>query len=52
MLAKGGLKRAGDAWMRLAVAEDGLKNTQAAIAALQKAVGFDETRKQVSGCGI
>lgn len=45
-IAKGGLKRQGDAWMRLAVAEHGLKNTPAAIAALQKAVGFDETRKQ------
>jgi tetratricopeptide (TPR) repeat protein len=45
-IAKGGLKRGGDAWMRLAVAEHGLKNTQAAITALQKAVGFDETRKQ------
>ena len=45
-LEKGGLKRNGDAWMRLAVAEHGLKNTQGAIAALQKAVGFDETRKQ------
>ncbi len=45
-IAKGGLKRSGEAWMRLAVAEHGLKNTPAAIAALQKAVGFDETRKQ------
>jgi len=45
-IAKGGLKRGGDAWMRLAVAEHGLKNTPGAIAALQKAVGFDETRKQ------
>jgi tetratricopeptide (TPR) repeat protein len=45
-LEKGGLKRPGDAWMRLAVAQYGLKNTPAAIASLQKAVGFDETRKQ------
>jgi tetratricopeptide (TPR) repeat protein len=45
-IAKGGLKRSGDAWMRLAVAEHGMKNTQGAVAALQKAVGFDETRKQ------
>jgi tetratricopeptide (TPR) repeat protein len=45
-IAKGGLKRNGDAWMRLAVAQHGLKNTPGAIAALQKAVGFDETRKQ------
>ena len=45
-IAKGGLKRMGEAWMRLAVAEHGMKNTPAAIAALQKSVGFDETRKQ------
>lgn len=45
-LQKGGLKRQGDAWMRLAVAQYGLKNTPAAVTALQKAVGFDETRKQ------
>jgi len=43
---KGGMKRAGEAWMRLAVAQYGLKNTSAAITALQKAVGYDETRKQ------
>ena len=45
-MQKGGLKRSGEAWMRLAVAEHGMKNTPAAVAALQKAVGFDETRKQ------
>jgi tetratricopeptide (TPR) repeat protein len=45
-IGKGGLKRTGEAWMRLAVAEHGLKNTQGAIAALQKAIGFDETRRQ------
>ena len=45
-VAKGGVKRMGDVWMRLAVAQYGLKNTPGAIAALQKAVGFDETRKQ------
>jgi tetratricopeptide (TPR) repeat protein len=43
---KGGLKHAGEAWMRLAVAEYGLKNNPGAIAALQKALTFDETRKQ------
>jgi tetratricopeptide (TPR) repeat protein len=43
---KGSLKHPGQAWMRLAVAEHGLKNTAGAIAALQKAVTFDETRKQ------
>ena len=45
-LQKGGLKRAGEAWMRLAVAEYSLKNNDGAIAALQKALTFDETRKQ------
>jgi tetratricopeptide (TPR) repeat protein len=45
-LQKGNLKRAGEVWMRLAVAQYGLKNTTGAVAALQKAVGFDETRKQ------
>jgi tetratricopeptide (TPR) repeat protein len=45
-LEKGGLKRAGEAWMRLAVAQHGLKNTSGAVASLQKAVGYDETRKQ------
>jgi tetratricopeptide (TPR) repeat protein len=47
-LQKGGLKRAGEAWMRLAVAEYGLKNNPGAITALQKAATFDETRKQAS----
>jgi len=46
-IEKGGLnKRTGEAWMRLAIAQYGLKNTNAAIASLQKAVGYDETRKQ------
>ena len=45
-IEKGGLKRTGEAWMRLAVAQYGMKNTQAAVASLQKAVGYDETRKQ------
>jgi tetratricopeptide (TPR) repeat protein len=45
-LAKGGLKRPGEAWMRLAVAHYGQKDNPAAIAALRKAVTFDETRKQ------
>jgi Tfp pilus assembly protein PilF len=45
-LQKGGLKRTGEAWMRLAVANYSLKNTTAAIGALQKAVTFDETRTQ------
>jgi tetratricopeptide (TPR) repeat protein len=45
-IEKGNLKRPGDVWMRLAVAQYNLKNGQGAIAALQKAVTFDETRKQ------
>ena len=45
-LQKGGLKRTGEAWMRLAVANYSLKSTAAAIAALQKAAAFDETRAQ------
>jgi tetratricopeptide (TPR) repeat protein len=47
-LQKGGIKRAGEAWMRIAVAEHNLKNTPAAIAALQKAITFEDTRKQAS----
>lgn len=45
-IEKGGLKRTGDAWMRLAVAHYGQNNNPGAIAALRKAVTFDETRKQ------
>jgi len=45
-LEKGNLSKPGEVWMRLAVAHYGLKNNQGAIAALQKAVTFDETRKQ------
>jgi hypothetical protein len=47
-LQKGGIKRPGEAWMRIAVAEHNLKNTPAAIAALQKAISFEDTRKQAS----
>jgi len=43
---KGGMKRAGEAWMRLAVAHYGLKDLPSTQTALQKAVTFDETRKQ------
>ncbi len=45
-LEKGGLKRPGEVWMRLAVAHYGLKDKTAAIEALQKAITFDESRKQ------
>lgn len=45
-IQKGGLKRTGEAWMRLAVAHYGLKDVTATQAALQKAITYDETRKQ------
>jgi tetratricopeptide (TPR) repeat protein len=45
-LDKGGVKRPGEVWMRLAVAQYGLKDTPGAIASLQKAIGYDETRTQ------
>jgi tetratricopeptide (TPR) repeat protein len=47
-LQKGGLKRTGEAWMRLAVAHYSLKDNRAAIAALQKAINYDESRKQAA----
>jgi hypothetical protein len=47
-LEKGGLKRTGEVWMRLAVAEYGLNDNPAAVAALQKAATFEESRKQAS----
>lgn len=45
-LEKGGLKKAGEVYMRLAVAYYGQKNNPAAVQALQKAQSYDETRKQ------
>lgn len=45
-LSKGGLKRTGEVWMRLAVAHYGMKDNPSAIAALQKAITYDESRKQ------
>jgi tetratricopeptide (TPR) repeat protein len=45
-LQKGGMKRTGEVWMRLAVAHYGLKDNPGAIAALQKALTFEESRKQ------
>ncbi|MET0290825.1 MAG: tetratricopeptide repeat protein [Steroidobacteraceae bacterium] len=45
-IEKGGLKKTGEAWMRLAVAYYGQKNNPSAITALQKAATFDETRRQ------
>jgi tetratricopeptide (TPR) repeat protein len=45
-LQKGGIKRTGEAWMRLAVAEYNLKNEPATYDALRKALNYDEIRKQ------
>jgi tetratricopeptide (TPR) repeat protein len=45
-LDKGGLKRPGEAWMRIAVADYNLKDMKGAFAALNKATAFDESRKQ------
>jgi tetratricopeptide (TPR) repeat protein len=45
-LEKGGIKKTGEVYMRLAVAYYGQKNNPAAIQALQKAQSYDETRKQ------
>ena len=47
-LQKGGLKRTGDVWMRLAVANYGMKDNNGAMEALQKASTFDESRTQAS----
>jgi tetratricopeptide (TPR) repeat protein len=47
-LQKGGMKRQGDAWLRLAVAHYGLKDNPGAITALQKAITFPESSKQAS----
>ena len=47
-LQKGGIKRSGEAWMRIAVAEHNLKNTPAALAALHKSMTYEDTRKQAS----
>jgi tetratricopeptide (TPR) repeat protein len=45
-IQKGGLKRTGEAWMRLAVAHYNLSNVPGTQAALQQAMKFDESRKQ------
>lgn len=45
-IEKGGLKRAGEAYIRLAVAEHNLQNNGGAQAALTQAMNFDDTRKQ------
>ena len=43
---KGGLKRPGEAWMRLAVANYNLNSVPDTQAALQQAMKYDESRKQ------
>ena len=45
-IQKGGLKRTGEAWMRLAVAQYNLNSVSGTQAALQQAMKFDESRKQ------
>jgi tetratricopeptide (TPR) repeat protein len=45
-IEKGGLKRTGEAWMRLAVAHYNLDNMPGTQSALQQALKFDESRKQ------
>jgi len=45
-LEKGGIKKMGEVYMRLAVAYYGQKNNAAAMQALQKAQTYDETRRQ------
>ena len=45
-IQKGGLKRTGEAWMRLAVAQYNLSNVPGTQAALQQAMKFDESKKQ------
>ncbi len=45
-IQKGGLKRTGEAWMRLAVANYNLNNVPDTQTALQQAMKFDESRKQ------
>jgi len=44
-LQRGGLKREGDAWILLGMAENELGNTAAAEAAYKKALGFESSRK-------
>lgn len=44
-LRRGGLKREGEAWILLGMAENELGNTAAAEAAYRKALGFESSRK-------
>lgn len=47
-LQKGSLANTGDAWMRLAVATYNLNDNKAAMVALQKAMNYDNTRRQAN----
>lgn len=47
-IEKGGLKHTGEAWMRLAVAQHGQNNLRGAVASLEKAVNYEESRKQAA----
>lgn len=47
-LEKGGLKKPGEAWFRIAVASYGANDVKGAITALQKSVAYDDTKAQAS----
>lgn len=47
-LQKGGLKKPGEAWFRIAVASYGANDVKGAIAALQKSLAFEDTKAQAS----
>ncbi|WP_273456242.1 tetratricopeptide repeat protein [Nevskia ramosa] len=47
-LEKGGLKKPGEAWFRIAVASYGANDVKGAIAALQKSIAFEDTKAQAS----
>ncbi|MDR3415303.1 MAG: tetratricopeptide repeat protein [Nevskia sp.] len=47
-LDKGGLKRPGDAWFRIAVADYGTSDIKGAISALQKAATYEESKQQAT----
>jgi tetratricopeptide (TPR) repeat protein len=44
-IARGGLKREGEAWILIGMAETELGNTDAAVAAYRKALNFESSRK-------
>lgn len=47
-LEKGGLKKPGEAWFRIAVASYGANDVKGAITALQKSMAFEDTKAQAS----